>query len=164
MHGTLVDILVLLAASLALDMPAERLRRSAILGSLVAGTLVGPDVLGWVAPGERIDLRAELGASHAHGAMDAGSGAAAGVVVLLVGFRPSGRAVLESLPGAMRAEAVAIGANAQLRAESGDAKRRDVLLHAGIGGARVVDEEVLVGRRLADEAAAAGIARDPLGI
>ncbi|MFM7051279.1 MAG: cation:proton antiporter [Planctomycetota bacterium] len=63
MHGTLVDILVLLAAALALGMLAERLRQSAILGYLVAGTLVGPNVLGWVAPGERIDLLAELGAS-----------------------------------------------------------------------------------------------------
>lgn len=63
MHDALVDILVLLSAALALGMLAERMKQSAILGYLVAGTLVGPNVLGWVEPGERIDLLAELGAS-----------------------------------------------------------------------------------------------------
>ena len=44
-------------------MLAERIRQSAILGYLAAGTIVGPNVLGWVEAGERIDLLAELGAS-----------------------------------------------------------------------------------------------------
>jgi CPA2 family monovalent cation:H+ antiporter-2 len=39
------------------------LKQSAILGYLAAGTLVGPNVLGWVDGGQRIDLLAELGAS-----------------------------------------------------------------------------------------------------
>jgi CPA2 family monovalent cation:H+ antiporter-2 len=63
MHETVVDILILLAAALALGMLAERLRLSAILGYLVAGTLVGPNVLGWVNPSDRVDYLAELGAS-----------------------------------------------------------------------------------------------------
>lgn len=63
MHGALVEILILLASALALGMLAERFRQSAILGYLAAGTIVGPNVLGWVEAGERIDLLAELGAS-----------------------------------------------------------------------------------------------------
>ncbi len=62
-HGALTEILILLASALALGMLAERIRQSAILGYLAAGTIVGPNVLGWVEEGERIDLLAELGAS-----------------------------------------------------------------------------------------------------
>jgi CPA2 family monovalent cation:H+ antiporter-2 len=62
-HGALTEILVLLAAALALGMLAERLRQSAILGYLAAGTIVGPNVLGWVEAGARVDMLAELGAS-----------------------------------------------------------------------------------------------------
>lgn len=62
-HGALTEILVLLASALALGMLAERMRQSAILGYLAAGTIVGPNVLGWVEAGERINLLAELGAS-----------------------------------------------------------------------------------------------------
>ncbi|MBU3684415.1 MAG: sodium:proton exchanger, partial [Phycisphaerales bacterium] len=42
---------------------AERLRQTAVLGYLVAGTVVGPGVLGWVHGGESIDALAELGAA-----------------------------------------------------------------------------------------------------
>lgn len=63
MHGLLVDILVLLSAALALGMLAERLGASAILGYLIAGTLVGPNVLGLVHGSENVELLAELGAS-----------------------------------------------------------------------------------------------------
>ena len=44
-------------------MLAERLRQSAILGYLAAGTIVGPNVLGWVEGGDRVNLLSELGAS-----------------------------------------------------------------------------------------------------
>jgi CPA2 family monovalent cation:H+ antiporter-2 len=54
---------LILASALALGMLAERMRQSAILGYLAAGTIVGPNVLGWVEAGERINLLAELGAS-----------------------------------------------------------------------------------------------------
>ncbi|MFM1822210.1 MAG: inner membrane protein YbaL [Planctomycetota bacterium] len=63
MHELLVHIVILLSAALALGMVAERLGASAVLGYLVAGTLVGPNVLGFVRTGEDIDLLAELGAS-----------------------------------------------------------------------------------------------------
>ncbi len=63
MHALLVDILVLLSAALALGMVAERLGASAVLGYLVAGTLVGPNMLGFVQANDGIDFLAELGAS-----------------------------------------------------------------------------------------------------
>ena len=63
MHALLVDVLVLLSAALALGMVAERLGASAVLGYLVAGTLVGPNMLGFVQANDGIDFLAELGAS-----------------------------------------------------------------------------------------------------
>lgn len=62
--GILLDILILLGAALAMGTIAELLRQHAIVGYLVAGTLVGPNVLGWVG-GEGnaagVDMIAELG-------------------------------------------------------------------------------------------------------
>lgn len=63
MHDTLAAILLLLSAALVLGMLAERLRQTAVLGYLVAGTVVGPGVLGWVRGGDSIDVLAELGAA-----------------------------------------------------------------------------------------------------
>ena len=48
MHELLVHVVILLAAALALGMVAERLGASAVLGYLLAGTLVGPNGLGLV--------------------------------------------------------------------------------------------------------------------
>jgi CPA2 family monovalent cation:H+ antiporter-2 len=62
-HDTLAAILLLLSAALVLGMLAERLRQTAVLGYLVAGTVVGPGVLGWVRGGDSIDVLAELGAA-----------------------------------------------------------------------------------------------------
>lgn len=62
-HDALTEILILLASALGLGMLAERMRQSAILGYLAAGTIVGPNVLGWVEGGDRVDLLSELGAS-----------------------------------------------------------------------------------------------------
>lgn len=62
MHETLVDVLVLLGAALALGALAERFRQSAVLGYLVAGTLVGPNGLAWVGGGDVHGL-ADLGAA-----------------------------------------------------------------------------------------------------
>lgn len=62
MHETLVDVLVLLGAALALGALAERFRQSAVLGYLVAGTLVGPNGLGWVR-GADVHGLADLGAA-----------------------------------------------------------------------------------------------------
>ena len=63
MHDALAAILLLLCAALLLGILAERLRQTAVLGYLVAGTVVGPGVLGWVQGGESIDALAELGAA-----------------------------------------------------------------------------------------------------
>lgn len=55
------DILVLLAMALLLGTIAERFGQSVIVGYLIAGMLVGPNVLGWISSqGELFDV-AELG-------------------------------------------------------------------------------------------------------
>ena len=59
--NALWDVLVLLAMALVLGTVAERLGQSVIVGYLMAGMLVGPNVLGWVsARGELFNI-AELG-------------------------------------------------------------------------------------------------------
>jgi len=59
--NVLWDILVLLSMALLLGTIAERLGQSAIVGYLIAGTLVGPNVLGYIASQEQIFGIAELG-------------------------------------------------------------------------------------------------------
>jgi len=61
MWESLVDILLLLGMAMLLGALAERLRQSAVVGYLIAGTLVGPGTLGWVAGQEHIFDIAELG-------------------------------------------------------------------------------------------------------
>ena len=58
---TLLDVLILLAAALALGALCERLRQSAILGYLLAGTLLGPNALQIVGTSENVETLAELG-------------------------------------------------------------------------------------------------------
>ncbi|MCO6454928.1 MAG: cation:proton antiporter [Pirellulaceae bacterium] len=58
---SLRDILILLSVAMLLGFLAERLRQSAVVGYLLAGTLVGPGALGWVASQETIFGIAELG-------------------------------------------------------------------------------------------------------
>ncbi|MEA2062723.1 MAG: cation:proton antiporter, partial [Gemmatimonadota bacterium] len=57
----LLNILILLAAALALGTLAEGLKQSSIVGYLIAGMLVGPNLLGWVGTREEVDFVAELG-------------------------------------------------------------------------------------------------------
>ncbi|MCA9290094.1 MAG: cation:proton antiporter [Phycisphaerales bacterium] len=57
----LLDILVLLTAALVLGTLAETVKQSAILGYLVAGTLVGPNVIGLVKGGGHVAGIAEIG-------------------------------------------------------------------------------------------------------
>ena len=57
----LQEVLLLLAAAMLLGALAERVKQSAIVGYLVAGTIVGPNVLGWVDDQRRIFLIAEVG-------------------------------------------------------------------------------------------------------
>lgn len=59
--SVLWDILVLLAMALALGTIAERLGQSVIVGYLIAGMLVGPNVLGWIATQVELFSIAELG-------------------------------------------------------------------------------------------------------
>lgn len=58
---SLLDILLLLGMATLLGFLAERLKQSAVVGYLIAGTLVGPGALGWVASQEHIFNIAELG-------------------------------------------------------------------------------------------------------
>ncbi len=57
----LLKLLALLVAALLMGAVAERLRQSAIVGYLFAGTIVGPSLLGWVSDQERMLGIAELG-------------------------------------------------------------------------------------------------------
>ena len=59
--SVLWDILVLLAMALVLGTIAERLGQSVIVGYLIAGTLIGPNVLGWISTQEELFSIAELG-------------------------------------------------------------------------------------------------------
>ncbi|PCI10205.1 sodium:proton exchanger [bacterium] len=61
MWGVLFDILILLMAALVLGAVCERLKQSPILGYLVAGTILGPNALGFVASAEEVTTLAELG-------------------------------------------------------------------------------------------------------
>ena len=55
------DVLILLVAALLLGTLAEQLRQSDILGYLLAGTIVGPHVLGLVGESAEVEVIAELG-------------------------------------------------------------------------------------------------------
>lgn len=58
---SLLDILLLLGTAMLLGVIAERLKQSAVVGYLAAGTLVGPATLGWVGSRDSISHIAELG-------------------------------------------------------------------------------------------------------
>lgn len=57
----LLSILVLLGAALAMGVVFERLRQSAIVGYLIAGTLLGPNAFNVVFHSDVVDVIAELG-------------------------------------------------------------------------------------------------------
>jgi monovalent cation:H+ antiporter-2, CPA2 family len=59
--SALWDILILLTAALLLGTLAEELRQNAILGYLLAGTLVGPNVLSLVRSDQNVEVIAQLG-------------------------------------------------------------------------------------------------------
>ncbi|MCA9004446.1 MAG: cation:proton antiporter [Planctomycetaceae bacterium] len=61
MWKSLAGILILLGAALLLGTIAEQLRQSALLGYIAAGTLVGPNMFGWVSNQKDIFDLAELG-------------------------------------------------------------------------------------------------------
>lgn len=57
----LTSILLLLVMALILGTLAERLKQNAILGYLIAGTLVGPNVLGIISSSTQVTVIAEIG-------------------------------------------------------------------------------------------------------
>lgn len=61
MFGYLLDVVILLAAAMFLGAMFERLRQSAIVGYLLAGTLLGPNAFDLVVHDEGVAAIAELG-------------------------------------------------------------------------------------------------------
>jgi len=59
--NSLLDVIILLGAALVLGAIFERFRQSAILGYLLAGTLLGPNALHWISNEESVKALAELG-------------------------------------------------------------------------------------------------------
>lgn len=61
MWQLLLDLVILLSAALVLGALAERLRQSAIIGYLIAGTLLGPNALKLIGTHGEVNVLAELG-------------------------------------------------------------------------------------------------------
>lgn len=57
----LLQVLIIFGSTKLLAEIAERLHQPAVVGELAAGILIGPAVLGWVAPSEVLSVLAELG-------------------------------------------------------------------------------------------------------
>lgn len=57
----LLQVLIIFGSTKLLAEIAERLRQPAVVGELAAGILIGPAVLGWVAPSDVLSVLAELG-------------------------------------------------------------------------------------------------------
>ena len=57
----LLDLFIMLAAAKLMAEVFERLRQPAVVGEILAGVVIGPSILGWVAPSEIINILAEFG-------------------------------------------------------------------------------------------------------
>jgi Kef-type K+ transport system membrane component KefB len=57
-----VSMLILFVSAKLMGEIAERLRQPAIVGEILAGVLIGPSVLGWLAPNEFLSAMSDLGA------------------------------------------------------------------------------------------------------
>ncbi len=57
----LLALFVMLAAAKIMAEIFERLRQPAVVGEILAGVVIGPSLLGWVAPSEIITILAEIG-------------------------------------------------------------------------------------------------------
>lgn len=57
----LLHLFIMLAAAKLMAEVFERLRQPAVVGEILAGVIIGPSLLGWVAPGEVISVLAEIG-------------------------------------------------------------------------------------------------------
>lgn len=59
--GVLLSLLVVFAAGKLMGEVFERLRQPAVIGELIAGIIVGPGLLGWVAPSTTLSTVATMG-------------------------------------------------------------------------------------------------------
>jgi Kef-type K+ transport system membrane component KefB len=59
--GVLLALFIMLAAAKLMAEVFERLRQPAVVGEILGGVLIGPSVLGWVAPSDLISVLAEIG-------------------------------------------------------------------------------------------------------
>lgn len=57
----LLSLFIMLAAAKLLAEIFERLKQPAVVGEILAGVIIGPSLLGWVAPSELINILAEIG-------------------------------------------------------------------------------------------------------
>jgi Kef-type K+ transport system membrane component KefB len=62
MHNIALSMLILFASAKIMAELAERLNQPGIVGEIIAGVLIGPSVLGWLAPNEFLTAMSELGA------------------------------------------------------------------------------------------------------
>ena len=59
--SVLLSLFLMLAAAKLMAEIFERLRQPAVVGEILAGVLIGPSLLGWVAPSDLINVLAEIG-------------------------------------------------------------------------------------------------------
>lgn len=57
----LLHLFIMLAAAKLMAEIFERLKQPAVVGEILAGVIIGPSILGWVAPSEVINVLAEFG-------------------------------------------------------------------------------------------------------
>jgi Kef-type K+ transport system membrane component KefB len=57
----LLSLFIMLAAAKVMAEIFERLKQPAVVGEILAGVIIGPSLLGWVAPSELIGILAEIG-------------------------------------------------------------------------------------------------------
>lgn len=59
--AVLLDLFIILASAKVMAEIFERIRQPAVVGEIIAGVIIGPSLLGWVAPGDVIGILAEIG-------------------------------------------------------------------------------------------------------
>jgi Kef-type K+ transport system membrane component KefB len=59
--SVILSLFIMLAAAKLMAELFERLKQPAVVGEILAGVIIGPSLLGWVAPSELISILAEIG-------------------------------------------------------------------------------------------------------
>jgi Kef-type K+ transport system membrane component KefB len=59
--GVLLSLFIMLVAAKVMAEIFERMRQPAVVGEILAGVIIGPSILGWVAPSELLSIVAEIG-------------------------------------------------------------------------------------------------------